>query len=274
MELAGPSPLWLAAFGAATAFNIIFPVILAIVLTRRLRESFSIVLYGALIFLAFQLLTRVPLIAVAGQLLASALEQSIALRWGWIAVLAFTAGLAEEIGRYVGYRWLLRKRARTWGQGVLYGVGHGGCEAVVLVGLLGGVFGLSNILVLTRLDPGSLGLTPEQQEVVVEQLRALTEQPWWFPLLSAWERFWSILFHVALSLVVLQVFWQQQVRWLWYAVALHTGVNFVVAGVLPLAGVGPVWVEGVMGLVGLAALWTIAALRRSPPHPTAPGSQV
>ncbi len=262
-----PPLAWLATFVFATAFNIIFPIVLAVVLTRRFQQSFKFVIYGALIFMLFQLLTRVPLVIVGGQLLAPYLQQSIALQWAWVGFLSLTAGLVEEIGRYTGYRWLMRNDARTWEQGVLYGVGHGGFEAAVLIGLLGGVIGLVNIIVLTQLDPSWLGLNIEQQQLAAQQLGALADQPWWFPLLAAWERGWAIAFHTAMSVVVLQVFWRNQIRWLWYAVAAHTGLNFGVAGVLPLLGVGPIWMEGAMALFGLASLWIIFALRQPPVSP-------
>ncbi len=150
-------------------------------------------------------MTRVPLVQFAQLALRPYLEGSAVLRWTWLFVLSLTAGLFEEIGRYVGYRWLLRNDAKTWAQGVLYGLGHGGCEAALFVGGLGALT-LVNIAVLSRLDVANLGLPPEQQQLVAQQLSAIAAQPWWYPLLGAWERIWALAFHVAMSLVVLQVF--------------------------------------------------------------------
>lgn len=264
-ELPALSPWWLAALAATTLFNTIFPIALAIFLIRRLGEKLKFVLYGAIIFLLFQLLTRVPLVIIAGQLLGPILQESLALRWVWVALLALTAGLSEEIGRSIGYRWLMPNDARTWEQGVLYGVGHGGFEAVILVGFLGNFVSLINLVLLQYLDPALIGVTAEQQQLVAQQLTALAAQPWWFPLLGAWERLWTIPLHVALSLMVLQVFWRNQQRWLWYAVTVHTAVNFVAAGVLPLLGVGMLWIEGLIALVGLGALWMIQRFRQVAP---------
>ncbi len=264
-EFPALSPWWLAALAATTLFHAIFPIALAILLIQRLGEKLKFVLYGAIIFLLFQLLTRVPLVIIAGQLLGPILQESLALRWVWVALLALTAGLAEEIGRYIGYRWLMPNEARTWEQGVLYGVGHGGFEAVILVGFLGNFVSLINLLLLRYIDPALMGVTTEQQQLVVQQLTALAAQPWWFPLLGAWERLWAIPFHVALSLLVLQVFWRSQQRWLWYAVALHTIVNFIAAGALPLLSVDMLWIEGLIALVGLGSLWMIRRFRQVTP---------
>lgn len=272
-ELPTISPAWIAASIGAILFNIIFPIVLAIVLTRRLREKFKFVLYGALIFLIFQLLTRIPLITVAGQLLPPSLRQSVTFQWVWVGLLSLTAGLFEEIGRYVGYRWLMRKDARTWRQGVLYGVGHGGFEASVFVGLLG-ILGVVNIIVLTQLDLASLGLTAQQQQEVIGQLQVVAEQPWWFPLLSAWERIWSIAFHVSMSILVLQVIWRKQWRWLGYAIAAHAAVNFIAAGVIPLLRINMIWSEVVVALAGGLGLWVVFALRRGESHIEREGENV
>ncbi|MFP4439640.1 MAG: YhfC family intramembrane metalloprotease [Chloroflexaceae bacterium] len=258
------STAWLVTSVIATLFNIIFPIVLAIWLTRRMGEKFKFVLYGALIFLVFQLLTRVPLVTLLGQQFGATIRQSDTLRWLWLGGLALTAGLFEEIGRYVGYRRLMRNDARNWRQGVLYGVGHGGFEAAVFVGILG-VLGLINVIVLTQLDLATLGLSAEQQQQIAGQLQTVAEQPGWFPLLAAWERLWSMAFHVGLSLLVLQVFWRKQWRWLWLAIAAHAGVNFIAAGVIPLLDASMLWAELVIMLAGLLGLWLIFALRRAEP---------
>ena len=267
------STAWLVTSVIATLFNIIFPIVLAIWLTRRMGEKFKFVLYGALIFLVFQLLTRVPLVTLLGQQFGGTIQQSDTLRWLWLGGLALTAGLFEEIGRYVGYRRLMRNDARNWRQGVLYGVGHGGFEASVFVGLLG-IFGLINVIVLTQLDLATLGLSAEQQQQIAGQLQTVAEQPWWFPLLAAWERIWALAFHVGLSLLVLQVFWREQWRRLWLAIALHAVVNFVGAGITPLFGLNILWGEVVVTLAGLLGLWLIFALRRAEPNGEHAGSQV
>jgi uncharacterized membrane protein YhfC len=67
-----------------------------------------------LIFLIFQVLTRVPAVTVLGRVLAPELNASTAFLYTWLAILALTAGLFEEIGRYLGYRWFMGKEEKTW----------------------------------------------------------------------------------------------------------------------------------------------------------------
>jgi uncharacterized membrane protein YhfC len=123
----------IAATVAAILFEIALPLVLAIVARRRLGVGWRYFGYGALIFFLFQMISRVPLVQVLQTLLAPQLRESFALRAAWVTVLALTAGLFEEVGRYVGYRWLMRREEKTWSKAVMYGLGHGGLESMVLI---------------------------------------------------------------------------------------------------------------------------------------------
>src|SRR5436853_1735998 len=116
---------------------IVLPLVLAALAHRRLGVSWRYFGYGALIFFLFQMITRVPIVAVAQAALAAQLRASQTLQLGFGTILALTAGLFEEVGRYVGYRWLMRREEKTWSKAVMYGLGHGGLESMLLVGALG-----------------------------------------------------------------------------------------------------------------------------------------
>src|SRR5690242_19822700 len=125
---------WLINATIAAAFVILYPIALAIIAHRRLKVSWRYFGYGALIFFLFQIITRVPLVIWLQARLAPQLQASVTLRIAWLVGLALTAGLVEEIGRYVGYRWLMRREEKTWSKAVMYGIGHGGLESMLLVG--------------------------------------------------------------------------------------------------------------------------------------------
>lgn len=126
---------WYLALGVTSVGALLYPVILALVARRRLGVSWRYFGYGALIFLLFQIVSRIPLVTVAGLVLKPELHASRGALFAWLTVLALSAGLFEEVGRYVGYRWLMGKEPKTWDKAVMYGIGHGGLEAIVLVGL-------------------------------------------------------------------------------------------------------------------------------------------
>jgi uncharacterized membrane protein YhfC len=249
---------------AAILLEIGLPLALALVARRRLGVGWRYFGYGALIFFLFQLISRVPLVQLAQTLMAPQLRESFALQMAWLAILALTAGLCEEIGRYIGYRWLMGREEKTWSKAVMYGLGHGGLESIVLVGGLT-LIGLVNLLIL----PSIIGTLPAEQRALVEQqLAAVSGQPDWLPLLGAWERLWAIMFHVAMSVVVLQAF-RRGMIWLGLAILAHTMLNFVAVGLplmLGMQGLAALLVpEVVVTVAGLASLWVIWALRDPPP---------
>ncbi|MGQ9547452.1 MAG: YhfC family intramembrane metalloprotease [Roseiflexus sp.] len=241
----------------------LFPLVAAWFIGRRLRVSWRYFAYGSVIFLLFQLITRVPLVIALQGVVTPYLQTSRALMAGWLVALALTAGLAEEIGRYIGYRWLFRSE-KTWLRAVMYGLGHGGFESIVLVGGLT-LLGLINLLALSSIDLATLPLTDEQRELAQQQLAAVAAQPDWLPLVGAWERLWTLPFHVALSVMVLQIFRRGQMWWLWLAIAVHTLVNLIAVGIAPilaLQGTAAILIPEVfIMLAGMAGLWVIWRLR-------------
>ncbi|MCS6842657.1 MAG: YhfC family intramembrane metalloprotease [Roseiflexus sp.] len=247
----------------AVLFEALFPPAVAWFINRRLHVSWRYFAYGAIIFLLFQLISRVPIVLAIQGALAPQLQASRPLLFGWLTALALTAGLAEEIGRYVGYRWLFREE-RTWSRAVMYGLGHGGLESTVLVAGLT-LLGLINLLALSAVDRAALPLTDEQRELARQQLAAVAAQPDWLPLVGAWERLWTLPVHVALSVMVVQVFQRGQIWWLWLAVAAHTLVNLLAVGVAPafeLQGTAAILIpEVIVALAGMAGLWIIWRLR-------------
>jgi uncharacterized membrane protein YhfC len=50
-----------------------------------------------------------------------------------IALPSLTAGVFEETARYIAYRFLLKEHNME--NGLIYGVGHGGIESIMLVGV-------------------------------------------------------------------------------------------------------------------------------------------
>jgi uncharacterized membrane protein YhfC len=258
---------WVAAMIAALVFDILYPLALGVFARRRLGVNWRYFGYGALIFVLFQLVSRVPITLAIQALIASQLQASRVALIAWIAISALTAGLFEELGRYVGYRWLMKREQKTWAKGVMYGLGHGGIESMLLIAGLVTVT-LIQVLALARTDLSTLPLTAEQRALAAQQLAAIAAQPSWAPLLGAWERLWTIPLHVALALVVLQVFRRGSLRWLWLAILAHALVDLVGAGVTPILGLTGIAAllipEAIISVVGLLSLWTIWALRDRP----------
>ncbi len=255
---------WIAATVFLIVFVILYPLVLAVIARRKLNVSWRYFGYGALIFFLFQLISRVPLVTILGRVLAPQLRSSQMLLWIWIIILAATAALTEEIGRYIGYRWLMKREEKTWDKAVMYGLGHGGLESIVVVGGLA-LLSLINILIMSTANPTSLSAA--QQTQAMRTIAAINAQPVWTSLLGAWERLWTIPIHVALSVIVLQVFRRGRLSWLWLALLAHFILDFIAAALPQVLGSSinsSLIVEGVVGVFGLIALWIIWSLRDRP----------
>jgi uncharacterized membrane protein YhfC len=226
--------------GLAVAVVVVVAVLLALV-RRRTGARWATFGWGALAFVGSQVV-RLPLLAAVGLV-----QDPVAL--------VLTSGLAEETARWAVLRYGDR-RARAWHDGVALGVGHGGTEAVLVVG--GSAIGA---IVLLAIGEGTVGAAGgEQAPVLAEQLDALRNQTYGAAALALWERVPAIVFHVSASLLVLRAVVER--RWVWWAAAvmLHIAINGTVLALLPL--IGPLGIEAVFTVIALGLLGLVLAARR------------
>ncbi len=88
---------------------------------------------GVASFAASQLLLRIPLL---GELQNAVWFNMFAMTQPLLCgvLVAFSAGLFEETGRFVALK-LINRDLLTWENGVIFGLGHGGVEAFCLTGI-------------------------------------------------------------------------------------------------------------------------------------------
>lgn len=178
--------------------------------------------------------------------------------------LGLSAGIFEEFTRYAAYRWWI-KDARSWTQGLLFGAGHGGFEAILI-----GALSLYTFAQLVALKGSNLSaiFPAEQVSMVQEQISYYWSMSWYDSLLGAVERAFAIPLHLAGAILVLQSFIRKQFRWVWLAVGLHALVD---AMAYYLAQTVNVYVaELAIGITALLEIGLILLLRRSMPVTPAP----
>jgi uncharacterized membrane protein YhfC len=242
------SPGVTAALFTSAALAILGPVVAIVIWRRRTGAPWRAVGAGALVFFVSQVVLRIPWQA---PLSAWAAKSTGGEGLAWLAFLLFsslTAGLFEESGRWLGYRWLLRAQLDRR-SGVAYGLGHGGLESMLLVGL--SIVGL--LAAALAADAGQLSPGPVL-DAVRQQVGGLTPG---LALAGGVERVSALALHVGLSLVVLQAFTRGGARWVWLSIGLHFSVNAVAMMVLKWSGI---WLtEGITavaaGVVLCLGLW-------------------
>ena len=254
------------------SFIIIFSLAIGLgfFLTRKYNLRWRLYWIGAALFVVAQIL-HIPFNIILNQLFRSDVLPLPPEQYQLIfsAVIAgLSAALFEEIIRYAGLRWWA-KDARRWSQGLLFGSGWGGIEAMLV-----GVIILLNFLIFAALRTQDLSglIPPEQLSSIQEASTLYWSIPWYDSMLGALERILVIPIQIALTILVLQVFVREQSRWLWFAVALHWLLDFV--AVYAVNTWGPYVTEALVAIITLASFVIIYVLRQDePPEPETSESQ-
>ena len=229
-----PTSYFVGAFGVTAVLCLALPVAV-IVAVRRTELRARAVLVGMLTFAVSQLFTRIPAVALLQSMLADWIAASATHQWIWLVALCFSAGLFEETARALGFRFLLGSLPDRPATPVAAGLGHGGLEAFVLVGV-GSAVTAGTFLWLQRLE--SLPFPPEAAEAVVAQRDAMAAMGGLGPLAALYERTMSIALHVALSVLVFHAVRARRWWLVVLAILLHGVANLGTLAVADWVGPG------------------------------------
>ncbi|MDL2254546.1 YhfC family intramembrane metalloprotease [Ruminococcaceae bacterium OttesenSCG-928-I18] len=236
---------WGALFNIVVMLGLPLGVFLALCLRPSWRYYLPSYLFGALTFLAFQVLLRLPLLQLLNTNPGFILFQRTRPIF-YFLFLGLSAGLFEELGRYIVMR-LLMKKHHALPDGIAFGIGHGGLEAMLI--------GINSVyLLVTGLGLLGLGFAEVSMAGV--------------------ERLLTLCFHMGASVMVMQAVVQKKPLWLAFAILLHTAVDTGI-GILQYAGVSAWIIEGYIAIFSVSMLlYTIALWRMwksmyaiSPPAP-------
>ncbi len=245
------------------------PVLWGWYVQHKTGASWKVWGWGALTFFVSQIVLRIPLLQVATILLAQMnLDWSEAQSfWFNLVFLTLTAALFEEGGRWLMMRWRARDILQ-WRDGVMFGAGHGGIEAMLLVGL-GAVNG---IIALSMGDAVLANVPPEQLAVAQAQIAQLQSVTWDAVALGIWERVPAIVFHTAASLLVLKAVREHNAIWWWAAFLLHVMLNAIALIALEYGGILQSELAlTVFSVISVAVIWwTYQRQHRDLIEPVAP----
>ena len=218
--------------GAGTFAGIIFslcisialPVVLLIVVHKKPKARMAMAVIGAATFFLFAMVLEQILHAVV---LGVGGERITGNIWIYGLYGGLAAGLFEEVGRFVAMRFAMKKQLNL-PNALMYGVGHGGIEAILIVGLAS----VSNLVTSIMINAGTLeaslgALDQATKEATLTQLSALWTTPSYQFFLSGIERIVAVTLHIALSVLVFQAVKLGKKRYWFLAFAIHAGVDFV-----------------------------------------------
>ena len=162
------------------------------------------------------------------------------------------AGLFEETGRYLAFSFALKKYRAKNVNALMYGAGHGGFEAIVIVGLTM----INNIVWSFMINNGRIAeLTGSLSgdQLAQQAIGLLISTPSYQFLLGGAERLFAILLHISLSVLVwFAVKWEGKLYLYPAAILIHFAVD-AAAALLSGLGVNVVIIEAVVAILTTAA---------------------
>ncbi|MDD2503958.1 MAG: YhfC family glutamic-type intramembrane protease, partial [Clostridia bacterium] len=241
-------------FSIITLFlSLVLPIILAVWFCRKHKVSAVTVFLGALTFFVFQLVLRTPLM----QALAPVYPGEEPINGGWKLVmyglyLAVTAALFEEGGRAIVYKLFLKKKG-DWNNAVAFGIGHGGFEAISIVGITY----INNLLLIIMINMGLLNTSDGSNELMAQAVQALTDtQPILF-LLAGIERVFAMILHIGFSTLVVYGLVSKRYIYVFYAFLAHFLLNFPLIFTQSITGGTYIAIAYIAVMAFLSFYWVI-----------------
>lgn len=197
------------------------PIALCIIIRRKTRARVSSFFIGAATFVVFALILEQILHIVVFTTTGTALTGNI---WLYALYGGLAAGVFEETGRYLAMKLCMKKNLNKQ-NAIMYGAGHGGIEAILLVG----VAGVSNLVIALMINSGVLtaafleksGLDAFTYQLAMSQLAALGTTPSWQFYMSGVERISAIMIHISASYLVYLAVKNKKLPCYLLAVLLH-----------------------------------------------------
>lgn len=228
-------------------------LIYLIVAKKKAVKSFFV---GVSVFLIFQVFSRIPLLQIVLPKMDwyNIMASADPIMYGLF--LGLTAGLFEEIGRFLGFKIVLKKNLR-WIDGFAFGMGHGGIEAILLVGA-SCIKGLMILISLNNgtFDAAKIGMS---EESVRTSFVAVTNT---MVLLGGLERIFALTVHVGCTLIVLYGIKKRKMIYLGLAIVIHAAIDSATVILPQILSIGNVGIEVFVGFCALMLLIYIIRSRK------------
>ena len=178
--------------------------------------------------------------------------------------LGFSAALFEEGMRFIGYRYWA-KDARSWGKAMMLGAGHGGIEAIIL----GILVAINTIMLIAWQNDRFTVLIPSDQEpLIAAALDSFYSGPWYATIVGAVERFFTIIIHLSLSLMIMLAFVRRRPGWIAAAILWHAVVDAI--AVFSVSMWGAYAAELLIALMSVVSLLFILRFKQPEPKEETP----
>ena len=165
------------------------------------------------------------------------------------------AALFEEGGRYVMFKYVMKKEQEKDINAPMFGAGYGCFEAVMIVGVTYLVY-----MVMASVINSGQGATLYEglEGVALSQMQAITqsiaETPAWMYLLSFLERIAAILMHIGLSVIVWFGVKKNDMKLVLSAGIMHAFADTLTV-ILAQTGLNSILLEVIIMILACAVVW-------------------
>lgn len=250
----------MAAMVGVLCFCFLFPIILCVFWKLRTKANLSSFFIGCGTFIVFALILEQILHSVVFMLTGTLLTDNM---WFYALYGGLAAGLFEETGRLLAMRFLMKKNLNRQ-NAILYGIGHGGVEAMLVTGLAY----VSNLILAVTINAGGLNtILAQVDENTANTLYAQLSQLWTLSagdfLLAGVERLSAVTLHIVLSYMVYRAVKGSKIAWYLAAVGIHFAMDAGTILLLRVCGLSTLAVEGILlAAVAVMLVCMIRAYRR------------
>ena len=228
----------------------VLPILLFVVygVRKKKKEVWIAGALGAAGFVFMQSMIRLPLLSTIS--LVPSFVGWVETHYIWYClILAFSAGLFELVGRYAVAKILFISKGitkeLTYETGMAAGIGHGGIEAVVLIGATY----INNLIFTVLVNTGAWNRVLDDMKFAAETSgdmsmyetyaaipQQLMDTPWYLYLLAGYERILTIVAHIAMTMIVFYFVWKKKdLAGILICLLCHTALDFVSAVISGMA---------------------------------------
>lgn len=239
--------------GISTLLTILIPIVLAVSWTILSKSRVYPLFIGSLIFFIFVMvlesimhsivLTTIPVISS---------NTILYILYGCLA-----AGIFEEGGRWVAFRYLIRDENKK--NAITYGIGHGAVEMILVVGLtLLSTFIFAQSYLTLGVEGMTEGLDTSMIEMVKEMIASIEVYELKDVVLNLIERCSALILHVSCSIFVYFSVRERNLQYLLYAFLFHIFMN-IPAGMVQQEIITNLWlaesiIAVIASIIGISAL--------------------
>jgi uncharacterized membrane protein YhfC len=196
--------------------SFLIPIGVFIYFRKKQKAAFKPVLIGILTFILFtQVLEKLlHYVVITNKIIPNPIMFTI---YG-----ALAAGIFEEVGRFIMYKAFLKKN-RQWKDGVAFGIGHGGIEAI----LIGGFTYINFFIYSQLINSGNFDqIASKLPASTVEVIKNALMAPSYTFLLGSIERISALVLQIGFSIIVLYAVKERKNIYLLLAIILHAFIDF------------------------------------------------